>query len=179
MGLEKERETQAAEINKMKGNFLQAKLFLLSLQSVFVVCFSTCSILKHQSLNVHKCPYSTLERSLGWEYPEGEGWGCREQKFERKVWQWTNYIVGWGGVQSHEQTFHEGSIFPETCNHENVSTEKNVLRLSIAHHSNESSYFLYLISEQINGLNERLRERGVDIETERKLEQVSMFVYIV
>lgn len=177
MGLEKERETQGAEIKKMRGNFPQAKLFLLSLQSVFVVCFSTCSItiiiiVRYQRLN----HVSTNVPSQPWK---GEGWGCRGQIFERKVWQWTNYIVGWGGVQSHEQTFHEGSIFPETCNHENVSTEKNVLRLSIAHHSNESSYFLYLISEQINGLNERLRERGVDIETERKLEQVSMFVYIV
>lgn len=29
-------------------------------------------------------------------------------------------------------------------------------------------------SDEINRLNERLREKGVDIETERKLEQVSI-----
>lgn len=33
------------------------------------------------------------------------------------------------------------------------------------------------MKEQINGLNERLRERGVDIETERKLEQFKRDVY--
>ena len=34
--------------------------------------------------------------------------------------------------------------------------------------------FMFVIPDEINRLNERLRERGVDIETERKLEQVSI-----
>ena len=39
--------------------------------------------------------------------------------------------------------------------------------ISVLH--NKFSY-----SDEINRLNERLREKGVDIETERKLEQVSI-----
>jgi len=34
-----------------------------------------------------------------------------------------------------------------------------------------------MLVEEINRLNERLRERGVDIETERKMEQVCKQVF--
>ena len=40
---------------------------------------------------------------------------------------------------------------------------------------NSLQFFLLSDSEEINKLSERLRERGVDIETERKLEQVCKY----
>ena len=36
-----------------------------------------------------------------------------------------------------------------------------------------------MISDEISRINERLRERGVDIETERKLEQVCTCIQVI